>query len=74
MGVDVREELGFGLLDDAPELVMPCLSLTGEERPAVQSEVADKIERLREAVHAEMQPCVNRLQVLSAFQIAGNRL
>jgi hypothetical protein len=53
MGVHVREELGFELPDDAAELVMPCQSLTGEERPAV-SEVADKIERLREAVHAEM--------------------
>jgi hypothetical protein len=33
MGVHVREELGVELLDDAAELVMPCLSLTGEELP-----------------------------------------
>jgi hypothetical protein len=66
MGVHVREELGVELLDDAAELVMPCLSLTGEETQAV-SEVADKIERLREAVHAEMQPCVNRLYSEHAF-------
>jgi hypothetical protein len=42
----VREELGVEVLDDTAELVTLCLSLTGEERPAM-TEVADKVERLR---------------------------
>jgi hypothetical protein len=42
----VREELGAEVLDHAAELVIRCLSLTGEERPTM-TEVADKIERLR---------------------------
>ena len=42
----VREELGVEVLDDAAELVIRCLSLTGEERPTM-TEVADKIESLR---------------------------
>jgi hypothetical protein len=45
----VREELGVEVLDDAAELVTLCLSLTGEERPAM-TEVADKVERLRSYV------------------------
>ncbi|XP_051219791.1 wall-associated receptor kinase 1-like [Lolium perenne] len=42
----VRDELGVQLLDEAAELVIRCLSLTGEDRPAM-TEVADKIERFR---------------------------
>ncbi|EMS59546.1 Wall-associated receptor kinase 3 [Triticum urartu] len=46
MDGNVREELGDEVIDDAAELVIRCLSLTGEERPTMM-EVADKIERLR---------------------------
>ncbi|KAL6906140.1 hypothetical protein ACP4OV_003741 [Aristida adscensionis] len=47
----VREEVGAEVLDAMAELVMQCLSMSGEERPTMK-EVADKLQRLSSSADA----------------------